>query len=651
MKNSAYKFSKKHLLYLAGILILAIVIYSNSIKNEYVLGWDDVEQVVENKDIRSLSWDNVQTFFSKFYVGMYQPITTLSYAIEYNFSELNPATNHITNLLLHLINIVLVFLLFYYFTKRIEISLIVSLFFAVHPMNVESVSWISTRSNLLYSLFYLASLLTYLKFLQNKKSINLIFTFLFFILSLLSKASAITLPVILLLFDFFYHRKFNYKSLLEKVPFFILSIIFGMVAFQGRTEFGHIGSLKESFSLLDRIVFIGYSFVLYIVKLFVPLNLSAIHYYPVISTPNVESAVGWEYYLAAFICLVIAVYTIILFIQALIKNKYNNIIFFGIVFFVTTASVIIHIIPIGLQIIAERYMYIPYLGLFFIIAHYYVVVKDTKKLSKFKNYFLGIILIFAIGFCILTYQRNKVWKNNYTLLTDVINKNPRIWHGYLVRGDGFSHKGEYLRALEDYDQAIYRNRRYNRSYVNRAAAFAKVNKFQEAIFDLNKAIILNNQQPEAYYNRGLAKFNLKDYKIAILDFDTAIQQDPEYILAYHYRGTSYGLLEKFDKAIIDFNTAIGLEPENSLFYFSRGVAKFKKRNFQEAILDFNIAIDLSPNYSEAFVTRGVAWLMLKNLNASCADFRQAQSLGNKEGNKLVMKYCEMGLNSNEMPDE
>ncbi|MCF8296223.1 MAG: tetratricopeptide repeat protein [Saprospiraceae bacterium] len=649
MKNSTNKFPKKYLLYLFGILILAFVVYSNSINNDFIMGWDDEGQVVENDDIKTLSKENIKTIFTSFYVGMYQPISTLSYAVEYKISGLDAATNHRTSLFIHLINIILVFFLFYSFTKRIEISIIISLFFAIHPMNVESVSWISTRSNLMYSLFFLASLLSYVKYLQNKRVVSLILTFVFFVLSLLSKAPAITLPFVLILFDLYHSRKIDWKNILEKIPFIALSIVFVIIAYNAREEFSHIGSLRESFSFLDRVVFIGYSFVFYLVKLIVPVGLSAIHYYPVISTPNIESSVGWEYYFAAIVCIGIIVFTLKLIINAIKKKNFKDPLLFGILFYVITISVVVHFVPIGLQIVADRYPYISYLGFLFIIGTYFVKLKDSKKTARFTNITIGFLAIAVIIFSLITYNQNKKWENNETLLTDVIKKNPKVWHAYLVRADGYYWSGNYEKALKDYAIAIKSNPRYEIAYINRASVYAKQNKFQETITDLDYAIRLSHDHAEAYYNRGLAKFNIRDYNGAISDFDLAIALENNYPQAFLYRGNAKGLINQFDDAIKDFNKVLSFEPNNEKAYFSIGVANYKLRKYQEAISNYSKAIELKPDFSDAIMQRGVTLLMLKELVASCNDFRYAESLGNKKAAELVKKYCEVKMKASEMP--
>ena len=158
MSLAKNKYSKYYIL--AGIIVLTIIVYAKSIHNGFISGWDDREQIINNPGIKALSADNIIKFFSSYYTGMYQPLTSLSYAIEYKFFTLNPLPYHTDNLLLHLLNIILVFFFIYALTHKINIAAIVALFFGIHPMNVEDVAWVSARSSIMYTFFSLSGLIT-----------------------------------------------------------------------------------------------------------------------------------------------------------------------------------------------------------------------------------------------------------------------------------------------------------------------------------------------------------------------------------------------------------------------------------------------------------------------------------------------------------
>jgi hypothetical protein len=228
--------------FLIGILLLTFFIYSKSIQNDFVT-WDDPEYVTDNNLIKDFSLHGIKNLFTNFYEGNYHPLTALSNSIEFHFWKANPKPYHIINILLHLLNVVLVFLVVAKLAGKKEAGVIVSLFFAVHPLHVESVAWIAERKDVLYTFFYLAAWLAYIRYLKipNQKgweSGYLIFSLLLFGCSLLSKSMAVTLPVILILTDYYLDKKINLKSLLAKIPFFLLSLIFGVVALKSQGTSG-----------------------------------------------------------------------------------------------------------------------------------------------------------------------------------------------------------------------------------------------------------------------------------------------------------------------------------------------------------------------------------------------------------------------------
>ena len=211
---------KNHKIILSLCLILAIpaISFFPSLKNDF-LNWDDPQYVTENKMITELSWRNIETIFDSIYMGHYHPLTLLSYALEYRFFKLNPFAYHLTNLILHLINGLLVFWLIWMLKGGVLTSLVVSLLFGIHPLHVESVAWISERKDLLCSFFFLGSLVVYLTYLKTRRRRFYFLSLFLFLLSLLSKSMAVTLPLVLVLCDYLLDRKFDRKCLIEKIPF------------------------------------------------------------------------------------------------------------------------------------------------------------------------------------------------------------------------------------------------------------------------------------------------------------------------------------------------------------------------------------------------------------------------------------------------
>ena len=211
---------------LVFVVIAAIAAFYPTLGNDFV-NWDDVVYIMNNDMIKVLSIENLRKMFSSFFMGNYHPLTILSFALDYSVVKISAQVYHLHNLLLHLVNAVLVyFVTWHLFRKNNLAAFIVSVLFAVHPMHVESVAWVSERKDLLYTMYFLLAMLVYVYYNQTRKSRYFYYTLAFFVLSLLAKAQAVTLPVVLLLIDYFMERKPDIKMFLEKVPFFALSLFF-----------------------------------------------------------------------------------------------------------------------------------------------------------------------------------------------------------------------------------------------------------------------------------------------------------------------------------------------------------------------------------------------------------------------------------------
>ncbi|MFH1321668.1 MAG: hypothetical protein ABII90_13580, partial [Bacteroidota bacterium] len=411
------------------ILFVTYLSFSPSLDNDFT-NWDDPKYLTENIQIKHLSLTNLRNIFSgKDLKGKsYVPLSQLSFALEYHFFRLDPKIYHFNNLLLHLLNTAMVFWLILLLCQKLEVSIITALLFGIHPLHVESVAWLTERKDVLFSFFYMASLISYVLYFTKDKYKPLFYflTLLLFILSCLAKSSAVILPVILLVIDFFLNRKFNFKSIIDKVPLFVFSFIWGIITTIKNKE--SIGSF-ETFTFLERMLFAFYGIVNYLYKLIVPVNLSCFYPYPNL----IDGRLPIIFYVAPFI---------VLFLAFLVYKsvKHTKTVMFGALFFLFNVALVLQLLPVGPAVVADRYTYIPYIGLFFIIGQGYSYLQNqkAKKFLILKQVSL-IVLIGYIGtLSYLCHDRCKVWKNSHTLWTDMIKKYPDNHKGYLNRGEYYT---------------------------------------------------------------------------------------------------------------------------------------------------------------------------------------------------------------------
>jgi protein O-mannosyl-transferase len=615
------------------VLVLVLIAYFPTFFNGFT-NWDDDLQVTTNADITSLSLHNLKNIFSSYYVGMYQPIATLSFAVIFKFFGLNAFAYHFFSLILHLVNTFLVYKIVMKLTEKKEIIWGVILLFALNPMQVEAVAWVSATSTLLYSMFFLLSVNTYLNFLQNTTSKKKYYiSFLFFFFALLSKSAAVTLPLILLLCDYFLHAKISKKDLLNKIPFFVLSVIFGILTVIGRTEAGHVFNIAKEYNFFDRILFIIYSLSFYIISIFLPFKMSAFHSYPDKSGEMLPVI----FYLTPLLLIGITLF--------LVKvKKYKKEIIFGMGFFLLSISIMIELIPVGTQIVKERYTYIPCIGLYFAFFTFLSTSFDkNERWKKFLNY--GIVTL-SIIFIALSFVRTQTWNDSLSLWNDVIKKYPECSVAYNNRGNYYNVHGANDKAINDYTKAIELEQNYDDAYYNRGVTYGNQKLFDKAINDYTKVIEFKPDYAEAYNNRGSIYEAQGLYDKAMIDYSKAIELNPDFAKAYYNRGVVYDDQKLFDKAINDYTKAIELKPDYAEAFYNRGIICSTQGISDKAINDYSKAIELKPDYAEAYFNRGIIYDAQGIYNKAINDYSKAIELKpdyTDAYNNLGVEYYNQGF--------
>jgi len=489
------------LILLGAILVLTVFVYMPSLQNGILYGWDD-GLYLEDEHIRNFDGGSISHFFTEYYLGMHQPLAVLSLAIDKQVHADNSSGYHLTSLLFHLLNIILVFFFIYFLTKKQHPALIVSLLFAIHPMHVEAVGWIAARSTLLFSIFYLAALIFYLRYLEVMKWPRLAITFLWFVMACFSKSMAVTLPVVLLLLDYYKGRKITGKVIMEKLPFLLVSIIFGIVSIKAAGTYGHIENLSSSYNLPDRFFLLTYGISFYIYKILLPVNLSALYSYPL----KTNGLLPVIYYLSPLVIIALAILMVYL-------KKFRRELIFGLLFFLASISLVLPFYWSRIFIVSERYTYMTCIGLYFLIALAVsgLFNRENHRLRKYRNYFATGLIIFAAFYIYQAVQRTKAWKDTEVLLTDVIEKphgDATHSYGYFYRANYMDMTMEFDRALSDYNEAIRLNPGFILAYNNRGIVKGMDRDFEGAVMDFSKALELKPDYADAWYNRGLANFQL-----------------------------------------------------------------------------------------------------------------------------------------------
>ncbi len=611
-------------------LLLTAIVFSIALKNSFI-GWDDGVYVTGNDLIRSLSLHNLFRMFSPgtLVCGNYQPVTILSLAINYALGRLNPSGYIGANIFLHLLNVYLVFIFIRKISQSDRIAFLCATLFGIHPMHVESVAWVSGRKDLLYSFFYLLALLWYLRYLGkhgNEYIISFCIVLVLSVLSLLSKSAAVTLPAVFFLLDYFSGRRFSAKLIIEKLPFLVIAIIAGVLAIKGQQTSGSLSSY-HAVSITNRLLIGGYSYMFYAVKFFAPVQLSAYYPYP----DSLPGVLPFHYSLSSLF---------VIFSAGLVYYfRRSKVIIFGFCFFLFNVIFILHFVPVGKTITADRFSYLSYIGLSYIVAYYFKKILSTRHFTKIPTAAFALFCMCIVTLlCYASYRRCEVWKDDFSLWSDVIDHCPSSI-AYNNRGSIFLSKGDPVRAITDFDQAIRLNPSASRPYYNRGIAFADKGEFGRAIKDYYRAIMLNPNYTDAFYNAGRAYQAMNDFDHAIECFNRAVKIDGSFAPAHNCRGVSFCMKGDFDRAIIDYNWVTLHDPLFIDAYINRGNAYLAKGLNGRAIEDYTKAITLDSScYSQVYYNRGIAFARNGDSARADDDFKKACAMNLAVACDALKKY-------------
>jgi len=542
------------------LTILVFSVFSNTLKNDFTT-WDDLS-VYTDTLIRNPSLINVKKIFTFHRGSTYQPVRRVSFMLDYLLCKRNPFCYHFFNVIYFLFGILFLFLfterlLFFLGSwdteKRFIITLFSTAIFAVHPVHVEAVAWISARKEVLLGWFFFASLYFYLKGREGGKhalQMNLI-AFLFFVLAVLSKPSAVILPAVVVLFEVCYRPKEVKRLLALIVPFVIVS---GIAVFILMTVMKQAGGIKpyRGGSFWSNFLISFYIFINYIKLCAATINYSAAYTIWLPSHP-----------LSIWTFIVIAINLFILGIGVRYYKK-SPLVTFLIFWFYLQLLPYANIIPIS-TILADRYAFLAsfayalLIGLFFTWLMYVEQKKFTKEFFKVLS--IAIFILLAGGYSYMTIKQNRVWKNTRTLWMDAYEKYPHApaaQHGA-------------------------------------ALVFMKMGQYEIAKNILGETIQIQPYDYLAHNNLGICYFHLKDYKNALKEYRKALYYDPHNIKAKINLAMLYTAMGKYNQAEKLYKELLYLNPGNSNWHFRAAYNYYQWGRFNKAIQELNQSIRLTPH--------------------------------------------------------
>jgi len=577
--------------------------------------FDDVAYVTENNHLRSgITAESVRWAFSTKYFGLWNPLIWLSLMLDYQLYGLHPGAYHMTNLILHILTTLLLFSLFHRMTGALWKSAFVAAFFALHPLHVESVAWIAERKDVLSAFFWMLTLYLYAYYAENPSAKKYLLVLLAFVCALMSKPMVVTLPVVMILLDYWPLKRFESNKnnpwlwqLKEKWPLFVLSAVFSMI-----TVFAQYKPHAMHFSFHSRLTNSLCSFAIYLEKTFWPHDLAV--FYPFDAHIALLQVSG-----ATVLLITISLIVVLLY-------KRCPFLFTGWFWFVITLLPVIGIIQVGKHALADRYHYLPSIGIAVMIAWGLSVLMTNDYRSKRILSVAGVA--FMVIMTLLTWKQCGYWKDNPALFTHAlkVTKNNYIAHDYVALS--LFAEGKYEKAKDHFDKALIINPDYVETYNNRGMLYAETGHYEKALVDFNRAIRMKSDYADAYYNRGLTYNRLGHHQQAFDDYSRAILLNPEHIKAYNNRGIFFFRLGDYQSAIQDFGQAITLKTDYAEAYFNRGITYAKIGKGHRALEDFSNAIRIEENFTHAYGNRAAVHFKQGNHKLGCADARKACALGN-----------------------
>jgi tetratricopeptide (TPR) repeat protein len=575
------------------LIVTVVVAFQPALRStKQFTNWDDNQYVTEQPLVKELSGQSISQMFDTGtqVASNYHPITMLSLAVDYKLHGDDASGFALTNLLLHIINTLLVFV----FVRRLLpnatfVAGFTALLFGIHPMHVESVAWISERKDVLYTLFLLVSLIFYVRYVRERSMLHFAIAMAAFVLSVLSKAMATPLPILLLVVDYYLRRQIDKRAVLEKLPMLAFSVVMGLIAVKFQSE--EAITKADPYSFTQRIAFAGFGYVTYWFKMLVPHNLSAWYPYPVLE----QGALPIWYYGYPVLALGMVVGPV----YAARRNPdLQRLIVLCIGIFVLFVAMVLQLVSVGQVVMAERYTYVPYIGSLLLLAYGASWIKDRYPAAGW-----ALAIGFA-GMClVVTRAQAAVWENSETLWSKVI-----ALHGsaseiaYESRALNYYLLGDKARAFQDLQVLEQRGVVRWRTYQLLGILYGERGQLEKSLMILNKADSLNPNHPRILLNRAVTKSNLRESTGALRD----------------YKASYARLLEE--------NGAPNTESIYSAAY-GAAVESLKTNNPATAVTYSQYAIQVRPTKPEPYITLGIANSILGQHREAITNLEKARSLG------------------------
>jgi len=534
----------------AVLAVAAIVAYLPSLRSGF-LSWDDDTYVTENRHVAAgLSWDTVVWAFTRYHSANWHPLTWLSHAADVSLYGLDsPRGHHLTNVLLHAANTVLLLVALRRLTGRLWPSAAVAGLFALHPLHVESVAWIAERKDLLCALFMFLAVWAYAVYASGPTWRRYLLVVAAFAAALMSKPMAVTLPLALLVLDWWPLGRLGRRAVLEKVPLLVMSAASSLATFLIQRADGGVHELGVT-GLAERVCNVPYAYVMYLVKMVWPAPGSLVPLYPLtgLGGPVIRP------WMAIGLALVLAVVTILVVWQ----RRRRPYLLAGWLIYVVMLVPVIGLVQAGRQMMADRYTYVPLVGVFvavvFLVAH---AAAGRPRLRRAAAALAAVVLV-ALG--ALSWHQQRVWANSITFWSYVAEAYPQCCTAYTYLGWDCAGTGDNRRALAYFQKAVEVDPDDVLANINLGTALQALGRFEPAMAQFRHTLEMHPDAWPARYNMGVILLSQRKAEAAAEQLRIVVREKADYAPAWLRLGVALRLLDRPDEAKACFSRARQLDP-------------------------------------------------------------------------------------------
>ncbi|MGB6281256.1 MAG: tetratricopeptide repeat protein, partial [Syntrophobacteria bacterium] len=588
------------------LLIFVTLVVFHRLPTHDFINLDDNLLVYENPQVLAgLNKQGVIWAFTQYHAEYWHPVTWLSHMLDCQLFGLRPGLHHLTSLLFHLANCVLLLLILRKMTGALWRSAFVAALFAIHPLHVESVAWVAERKDVLSAFFWFLTIWAYARYAEQPGLRRYLLVLLFFGLGLMSKPMVVTLPFVLLLLDYWplgriqlqnmrtvndfdIPRSSLFRLVWEKIPLFALTVVTIIATVVVQDKVGALKSL-EAFPLQTRIANALVSYISYLAKMIWPHKLAV--YYPHPGTIPVWQAAGAG---------LLLIFVSVLVIKAAKNRPYLAV---GWLWYLGTLVPVIGLVQVGSQAMADRYTYLSLIGLFIMIAWGIPELTRGWRYGRVVLRMAAGSLLAALMVC--TWMQLRHWRNNETLFKHALNTTANNFLAHDSLGNTLAQQGKIGEAIDHYSAALRIKPDYMNSHTNLGIALLQRGDVEQAITHFSAVLRYQSDSPEAHNNLGLAVARQGYVDRAIDHYFTAIRLKPDYPQAHNNLGNDLASQGKFDQAISHYSEALRIKPEDAEAHSNLANVLASQGRFKEAIDHYSQALQINPDNFEAHNNLGV----------------------------------------------